>query len=158
MSASSTKPSTAKAILLAGLIVGTLDIIAAGTQTLQAGRTLTWLGQYIASGALGKASFSGGILTAAYGYLFHYFIAFAFTVFFFAIYPRVSFFAKQRLLTGLLYGLFVWAMMNLVVVRLSAITQGPFNLARAATAAGILIVCMGLPLSFLAHRHFAGKK
>lgn len=157
--ADSTKRSTAKAILTAGLIVGTLDIIAAGTQTLQGGGTLLRLGQYIASGALGKSAFSGGWLTATYGYVFHYLIALAFTVFFFLLYPRIAILGKSRLATGLLYGLLVWAVMNRVVVPLSAI-GGPntFNLSRAAIAAGILIVCMGLPLSFLAHRHFAGRK
>jgi hypothetical protein len=155
--ADSRKSSTARAVLLAALLVGTLDIVAAGIQTLLGGGTLIRLLHYIASGALGKNAFSGGWLTATYGLFFHYLIATAFTVFFFALYPRIAALARQRLATGLLYGLFVWAVMNRVVVPLSAITPGPFNLSRAAIAAGILIVCMGLPLSFLAHRHFAGR-
>lgn len=155
--ADSKKTSTARAMLAAGLIVGTLDIVAAGIQTLHGGGTLLRLGQYIASGAFGKSAFAGGWLTAGYGLLFHYLIAFAFTVFFFLLYPRIAGLARHRLATGCVYGLFVWAVMNRVVVPLSAITPAPFNLSRAAIAAGILIVCLGLPLAFLAPRHFAGR-
>jgi hypothetical protein len=152
------KPSTAKAILVAGLIVGTLDAMAASIQTLQAGGTLTKLWQYVASGAFGKPAFSGGLTMVAYGLLFHYLIAFSFTVFFFALYPRLSVLAKNRLVTGVLYGIFVWAVMNLIVVRQSAIGPGPINPTKAALAAAILIVCMGLPLSYLAARHYGRNK
>jgi hypothetical protein len=152
------KPSTAHAILTGGLIVGTLDISAAALQTLQAGGTVTRLLQYVASGAFGKAAFDGGWKMAACGLLFHYLIAFSFTVGFFLLYPRVSLLAKSRLLTGLGYGLVVWAVMNLVVVPISVIGWRGFDLARAAMAAGILVVCIGMPLSFLAYRHYVIRK
>ena len=47
--------------------------------------------------------------------------------------------------------------MNLIVVPLSRIPRSPFNPANAAIQAGILVVCIGLPISLLAHRHYAKK-
>lgn len=150
--------STAKAILTAGFIVGTLDILAATIQTLAAGGTVMRLLQYVARGALDKeTAYAGGWTTAACGLLFHYVNAFAFTVFFFAIYPRIPLLAKNRVLTGIGYGIFVWAVMNLIVVPASRIGPSPLVPSKAALACGILIVCIGLPLSFLAHRHFAKR-
>ena len=151
-------PRTVPAIVAAGLLVGTLDLLAAIIQTLLAGGTVLRLGQYIASGAFGKAAFNGGWPMATYGVSFHYLIAFVFTVLFFAIYPRIGSLARHRFAAGIAYGLFVWTVMNIIVVPHSAITPGAFDLQRATTAAGILIACIGLPLSFLAHRHFVGQK
>jgi hypothetical protein len=156
--AASSKPSTAQAILTAGLLVGTLDIAAASIQRLQAGGKLTRLCQYIASGAFGKEAFNGGTPMVVAGLLFHYVIAFSFTVFFFLLYPRIPLLAKHRVLTGLVYGVFTWAITTRIVVPLSAIGPRPFNLSASVIAASILVVCIGLPLSFLAHRHYGGKK
>lgn len=54
-----------QAILLGGLVAGVLDavdgVIAFGTQGLNPIQVL----QYIASGALGKSAFGGGLATAA---------------------------------------------------------------------------------------------
>ena len=66
--------------------------------------------------------------------------------------------AKSRLLTGLGYGLVVWAVINLVVVPNSVIGWRGFDLARAARAASILVVCIGITLSFLAYRHDVIRK
>jgi hypothetical protein len=52
----------------------------------------------------------------------------------------------------------VWLVMNQVVLPLSNITQRQFDLTKAAIAAAVLIVAIGLPLSFLAHRYYKNKK
>ena len=65
-----------KAILWGGLVAGVLDatdgVVAFGLQGLNPIQVL----QYIASGLLGKASFDGGLATAALGTLIHFFITF----------------------------------------------------------------------------------
>ena len=51
--------------------------------------------------------------------------------------------------------------MNLVVVPLSNAPKTPFNVLNAIQAMGILIVCIGLPISILANKYYvavAGKK
>ena len=73
----------------------------------------------------------------------------------FLAYPRVALLRQNALLIGIGYGLFVWTMMNLVLVPLTRIKPGPFNLNNAAIQASILVVCIGLPISLLARRHYA---
>lgn len=151
---SSQRPLT-KAVVQAWLIVGTLDILAAIIQTLLAGGSITRLMQYIASGVFGPSAFEGGMLYATLGLAFHYVIAFGWTLLFFMVYSRLSFAPNHRVLTGIGYGIFVWFMMNRVVLQLSNVKPGAFDPARATMAAAVLIVAIGLPLSFLARRYFS---
>jgi hypothetical protein len=143
-------------ILQAGLLVGTLDITAASIQyiitTQKNPVRILW---YIASAVFGKEAYNlHPALMAVCGLLFHYLIAITFTVLFFLIYPTIISFAKNRVLTGIVYGLFVWSVMNLVVVPFSRITTSPVKFPQSFIQMGILIVCIGLPLSFMAHRYF----
>jgi len=147
------------ALALAALVAGTLDYTAAITNfLLKGGKDPTLIAWYIASSLLGReAAYAGGWVTATFGIFLHYVIATSWTVLFFLGYPRIALLRKNALLVGAVYGLFVWTMMNLVLVPLTCIKPGAFNLANAATQAGILVVCIGLPISLLAHRHY-GKK
>lgn len=106
-----------KAILKTGLIAGTLDILAAIVilTKMNAVRVL----QYIASGVFGKEAFSGGTATVIAGLIFHYIIAISFTNLYFFVFPYFPVLEKQKLVYGVLYGLFVWSVMNLVTVPLS---------------------------------------
>ena len=154
------KPST---IIKAGFLVGTLDIIAACTQFyIKTGKNPEIVLKYIASALFGKEAMSSGIKMSVVGLLLHYTIAFIFTVFFFWIYPKLKFLSPSDqviraglniFLTAVLYCLFVWTIMNEVVVPLSKITARPFSWPGAAQAAAILIVCIGLPLSLIASKN-----
>src|SRR4051794_39615648 len=84
-----TKKSPA-VILWSWLLVGTLDLAAATIQTLLAGGTIQRLCQFIASGAFGKEAFDGGWTTAIYGVVFHYIIAFSWTIVFFVLYAALN--------------------------------------------------------------------
>ena len=57
---------------------------------------------------------------------------------------------------GMAYGLFVWLMMNFVVVPLTRITMGPIRLT-TGTVLMILIhlFVIGVPISYLARRYYA---
>lgn len=144
-----------RAALAAWLVVGTLDIAAAIIQTLLAGGTITRLMQYIASGVFGPASFEGGVAYAVMGLALHYVIALGWSMLFFLVYPRLTVAPANRLLTGIGYGIFVWFMMNRVVLPLSNVPVRPFDLQRAIIAALVLVVAIGIPLSFLASKHYS---
>lgn len=150
---------TPLAIARAALLVGTLDASAAVLNYLATGgKAPVKIFLYIASAALGKEALTGGWSMAALGLLFHYLIAATWTVFFFLIYPHVRVLAKNAAATGLACGLFVWTVMNLAVVPLSHIGRFPSDPSKAAVQAAILVVCIGLPLSFLARRHYAPSR
>lgn len=158
MSSSPSKPGLVRAMLIAWLIVGTLDIAAAMIQTNLAGGTQAGLFRIIAAGAFGRDVIkNGGTDMILWGLFFHYLIALAITVTFFLLYPRLPFLAKSRILTGILCGVLSWAVTTQVVVRFSALGARPIELVAAAKAAGILIVAIGLPLAFLADRFYRGK-
>ncbi|GAB3386750.1 hypothetical protein [Lysobacter fragariae] len=109
-------------ILVGGVVLATLDLcyvlpFSLLTRDIPPIRVL----QYIASGALGKASFDGGWGTAALGVGFHYFIA---TLYVFAYYlasGRLRALLQRPLPTGIAYGLLIWLVMNYVVLPLSLV-------------------------------------
>src|SRR5688500_18718690 len=144
-----------KTILIIGLLAGTLDALGAIVvyQAEPAG-----LFKFIARGAFGAGrAFSGGVEMVMWGILFHYFIAYAWTTLFFFLYPTASFMRKNKYVTGLLYGIFVWIIMNRVILPLSEIPQQPFNIRGALIGASILMVAIGLPIAILTHRYYSRK-
>ena len=79
------KPGLSKNILLAGLLAGTLDILAAIIILAKGNAIGTF--KFIASGAFGEAAFSGGTDMVAYGVIFHYLFATGFATGYFLAYP-----------------------------------------------------------------------
>ena len=145
-----------KLILAAGLLVGTLDISAAFVDYyISTGKNPLMVLPYIASGVFGKTALAGGTTMMIAGLVFHYIIAFIFTVLFFWIYLEIGFIFANRVLTGVLYGLFIWAIMNLVVVQLSNAPHAPVNAMKwpkVIKSMLILIFMIGMPLSFIADK------
>lgn len=147
-----------KAILGAWLIVATLDLIAAIIQTLIYKGNILKMLQYIASGAFGADAFSGGTMFAVVGILFHYSIALLWTTLFFKIYSWINAsLSKNKFTVGIAYCFFVWLIMNCAILPLSKIPARPFNLTGAVIGAAIVIVAIGLPLSYLANRYYSRR-
>jgi hypothetical protein len=144
-------------IFWAGLLVGTLDISGAIINSLANNGNPKMIFPYIASAVFGKEAFSGGTSMSIIGGLFHYVVAYSFTVFFFLIYPKLHFLSVNRLLTGFLYGIFIWCVMNLIVVPLTQINKFPKWNAKLPIQAGILIVAIGIPLSFIAYWYYKSR-
>lgn len=94
--------SPIKVILLSGFIGGVLDILSAIlVYVIFLNKTTAIkLLQGIASGIFKNKSYSGGILMAIFGLLFHFIIAFSFAVFYFIIYPKILFLQKQKIISG----------------------------------------------------------
>jgi hypothetical protein len=152
------KPSgRGRAIVRAWLVAGTMDITAATVYYPWVYKfKAILLFQNIASGVFGESAFRGGIMLAALGLVFHYFIALTWTVLFFVVYPKIKLLSKSRMLSGVAYGIFVWAAMNLVVLPLSRVQQAPFSPDSAIIAALFLVFCIGIPNAILAHRYYHG--
>lgn len=91
---------------------------------------------------------------ALWGGLFHYVIALGWTIFFFLIDPKIPRLARNKYLTGLAYGLFVWLAMNFVVLPLSNVNRSPFDLMRAIQAILILMVYVGSPISLVVGKYY----
>lgn len=159
MSAKADLPAAVKTILLAGFVAGTLDILAAFlVYTVVLGKTTpVKILQSIASGVLGKQAFEGEMHTVACGLVFHYIIAIGWALAYFLIFPYVSFLRNQKIIAGLLYGVFVWLMMNLVVLPLSRVSPATFRWDGVLIGVVILMLCIGLPISLITHRYYASK-
>lgn len=140
-------------------MVGTFDILAAFLYYyIRTGNSSVFnVLKFVASGFFGKAALQGGGLVIVAGFLFHYFIAFAFTAFFFWLFPHIKVLSRNRLVTGIVYGCFVWTVMNLAVVPLSRVGSRPFSLLNAFINLLILILCIGIPLSILANNFYRRK-
>ena len=146
------------AIIMAGLVAGTLDLSCATIQTIMMGGSPLKMLQYISSGLLGPAAFAGGMKYSILGVVIHYCIAFSWTILFFLLYPSIKGLASHRLITGIVYGVIVWVIMNRVVVPLSKIPDRPFNLKNSLIGLGIIIIAIGIPLSYMAARYYSIKK
>jgi hypothetical protein len=147
-----------KRLLLTVLVAGTLDILSAYTNSfIRSGHISRKMFQYIAGGALGlKNSLDGGLPVILLGVFFHYFIVFCFTAFFFFLYRKNRVFGLNKYVAALVYGVFIWAVMNLVVLPLSALPSRTITLGNALLDALILAVMIGLPVS-LSARAYYGK-
>ena len=143
-------------VLLTGLLAGLLDITYAYLDVyVRSGRFATKMFQYIAGGALGlTTSMKGGVPVIVLGIFFHFFIAFLFTLFFFLLYRKSKISSLNPYLLALLYGIFIWCVMNLAVLPLTLIPPRPINYGKGAFDAFMFGVCFGLPLVFSARRFF----
>lgn len=145
-------------IFLSGLIAGTLDMLAAiivYAVVLQKTTAIKIL-QSIASGIFKKDAYSGGSQMALYGLLLHYFIALTFAWFYFTIYPYFTFIKKNTLLSGILYGIFVWIIMNLVVLPtvFPVLPEKHLDFPLILSIL-ILIFCIGIPIAFITKKHYS---
>jgi hypothetical protein len=131
-----------RAILLGGLVVGVLDGLDAVVFFGLRGVAPIRIFQHIASGALGRAAFTGGVRTALLGVAFHFFVATMIVTVYYAGSRAIEFLTRQPVACGIAYGLLVYVIMNLVVVPLSAASHGPPTL--PVLVNGLLIHALGV--------------
>jgi hypothetical protein len=136
--------------------VGTTDLISAYiTLTIRSGNFPSKMLYYIAAGALGiKTSLQGGNWAAFLGLFFHYFIAFAFTLFFFWIFPRIKVLAFDKYLVGMLYAVFVNVLMGQVIIPFSRLPSSPFSLSDSIIDWIVLGVLFGIPIAYNAYKYY----
>jgi hypothetical protein len=142
-----------KTVLLAGVIAGLLDITAAVVTTILRERPPLRMLQSIASGLLGLNSYNGGLKTAAFGLLLHFIIATGWAAVFYAVSRKVVFLVRQPIISGLLYGIFVFCIMNLAVLPLSAFPHKvTFPLSNTIIGVTVIMFCVGLPIALIVRR------
>ena len=134
----------ARALLLGGLTVGVLDgfdaLVFFGLRGVPPSRVF----QGIASGLLGPLAFGGGMATALLGVFLHFFIAFAVVTAYHLAAQRLPGLTQRQWLYGPLYGLLVYAVMNFVVIPLSAVAaRSPST---SVLLNGLLIHALGVGL------------
>ncbi len=142
-----------RAIAITGLIVGTMDITSAIVITLARGGTIMQLMQFIASGLLGKQAFQGGLPIAALGLALHFAIAFGLVMVFYFASRNLAFLRQHPVPSGIIYGLVVFAVMNLIVLPLSAAAPRHSRSGDVIQLAVHMFV-IGLPTSLLLPRFF----
>jgi len=150
-----TAPSrAARAIFLGGLAAGILDAIdALIAYKLVLGFDPVPIYQFVASGLLGKSAFAGGVATALLGLLIHFLIAFSAATAFCLASLKLEFLRKRPVAAGLAFGVLVYAVMNYIVIPLSAIPASPFSLPLFLNGIVGHACLVGLPISFLSRRH-----
>lgn len=136
------------AILVGGLIAGALDISYAIGFSAWRGVAPTRLLQFVASGLLGSAAFEGGTATAVLGLVLHFLMALSIAAIFYFASRRLTFLTRNSITWGALYGIVVYAVMNLVVIPLSAVPIGP-KFVPVVVASGLLVhmFCIGVPIA-----------
>jgi hypothetical protein len=143
----------AKAIAIAGLTCGVMDISAALIVYGVMGAKPFRLLQGIAAGVLGPSAYRGGVPTALLGLALHFVIAFGAATAFFLASWFIPFVLKHAVVSGVLYGIAVYFFMNRVVVPLSAATKFPFSSKMMLIGVVIHIFCVGLPISMNIHKY-----
>ncbi len=141
---------------MTGLIVGAMDITSAFIIALSRGSTIPRLLQFVASGVLGQDAFKGGAAAAALGLVLHFLIVFTLVAIFYVAGRRLPFLQEHAAVSGILYGLAVYAVMNLVVLPLSA-ARPRHSLTGDLIQIGIHMFIIGLPTALLLRRLSGGN-
>ena len=118
----SNRNSVLRSSVIAGLIIGTADVIIYHWFVIGVlgGVPFITLYQYIASGALGESAFAGGIATALLGALFHFFFSIVIAGVFILSADRIPLLRRYVIPGSLLYGFGVFIVMNMIVTPLSS--------------------------------------
>jgi hypothetical protein len=134
-----------KAVLSGGLAAGILDTCLAMAQFHVNPVTVY---QSVAGGLLGKATYQGGLATAALGMLLHFFIATTAAAVYVGASTLLPVLRRQPVPCGLAFGMCVYFFMKYVVLPLSAVKPGPFAWVGFIGHAFLV----GLPIALLARR------
>jgi len=146
------KLPVSRSILYATLVVGVLDATDGVVFLGLHGQSPIQVLQYIASSLLGPRSFSDGLAGAGLGLVLHFAVSLVVATIYILASRRVAVLRTQWVLLGLLFGVAVWAVMNLVFLPHTAIVHSPIT--TAALANGLIghALFVGLPSAFFAKR------
>ena len=146
------------AILVGGSIGGALDITYATVFSALRGVAPMRILQSVASGLVGGSAYTGGVPTAALGLGLHFMIAYLLAAIFYGASRRLPVLVNHPFVSGALYGAVVFAVMNLVVIPLSAF-PGKLKFVPVVVASGLLVhmFCIGLPIALAARAARAAK-
>jgi hypothetical protein len=141
------------AIFWAGFTCGALDISAAFITWAFSGVKPYRILQGIASGLLGPRSFNEGWPAAVLGLACHFFIAFSAATVFYMASRKIIFLTRRAVISGIIYGVLVYLVMDWIVVPLSRAHRRPFSLSATVVAIITHMVCVGLPIALMVRRY-----
>lgn len=139
-------------VVLGGVVAGALDIAYACTYwAIKADVPIQRIFQSVAAGVLGRdASRAGAWPTAILGLGLHFFIATSMAVTYYLVARRWPLLWRRPVVMGLLYGLLLYAIMNHIVVPLSAAGGGgggPTDQLWIGLSIAVHAVFIGLPIA-----------
>ena len=141
-------------ISLAGLLSGTLDIVATSTLVKLQGMPVVPLLQTVASGALGPSAFQKGKKSAALGVFFHFLIAHFAAAVYYAASRKLTALIDYPLFSGVVYGSAVHLVMSRIVIPISAAPKRKFSTKAFLLQLIIHVFCVGLPIAVIVS-HFS---
>ena len=139
-------------VVVAGLLAGVLDILAAFAGSAYHGGTPLRGLHAIASGVLGPRAFQGGMATASLGLALHFLIATSAAAVYFVAARRMPVLVRRAIPGGIGYGVVVYSFMNVVVLPLSRVAGRPPRLSSMMIMIVIHMVCVGLPIALVVRR------
>jgi uncharacterized membrane protein YagU involved in acid resistance len=145
--------STPIAILLSGLLAGTLDI---GAAALINGRSPLVILLVVASGLLGKASFQGGLPAVVLGLVLQWLMSLIIAAVYVLVSNRFTELKPHWIAGGLAYGTGIFVVMNYVVVPLSEIGRSPSFTAWTFGGNALAMLGFGLLIAFFARGSVSG--
>jgi hypothetical protein len=141
-----------KPLVCAWLAAGCFDILAAFLTSLAKGGTVQGVLKAIASGLLGAPAFRGGLEVAMLGLALHFAIMFVIVLVYFYASRYLVILANRPVVSGLAYGAAVYAVMNLIVLPLSAIAFKPrYTASSLAVDIPVHMICVGLTIAMVLH-------
>lgn len=142
------------AIILGGLLAGALDITSAFATIVPRGGKEIDILHFMASGLIGGPAMTGGWTTALLGLLVHFGLTTMMATVFVLTSLRFEALRRAPWISGIAYGVVVYAVMNYVAVPLSAVAAWKPG-SGWAMVGGIMghVAYVGLPIALLA-RHF----
>jgi hypothetical protein len=152
LSAPSNNNPAFRAILLGGFFAGLADFIYPTVKTVMAGGSWMRPWKGVASGLFGKVAHEGGIGMVVMGIALHFFICFVAAALLYFIASRVKWLPRQWIVLGILYGIAFLAVMNYVILPLSAIGRGIYPLENIHVTAFVHILVVGWPTAFFISR------
>jgi hypothetical protein len=144
-------PRAFDTILYGGLAAGVGDgLFAVVFYGVIKGVKLLRIFQGVASGLLGRAAFDGGVATFSLGLLLHFVVASCIAAVFYllsSIWPALL---RRAIVSGLIYGMLAYLVMNYVVIPLSAARHGTFHLSNFIIEMIGHAFLVGLPIALVA--------
>ena len=146
--------SVSHALAAGTLAVGVLDILDAFIFFGLRGAKPIGILQSIASGVLGRAAYQGGMRTAMLGLFLHFVIAFGVVAVYLVATRLIPALNRRPVVYGVIYGVAVYAVMNLIVIPMSAAVLGSGPTPLVVRVNGVLIHMfgVGLPAALVAAR------
>ena len=152
LSSAPSNSTTVRDVLIGGAFGGLVDFLFATISSVHGGASWMrpWMG--VAGGLIGKAAMQGGTAMAILGIALHFLICIVAAMVLYFIASKVKWPPKQWIVLGILYGVALLAVMNYIILPLSAIGRGIYPLANIHVTAFFHILLVGWPTAFFVSR------